>query len=711
MHRGPLGASDGYRDRAAGRILGTMGAEALYPAMPGGSTPMGEVSLEGRFLRVNRALADLLGRAPEELIELGPLAVTHPADRDRIISMLDLMRAGSIGNAKFRERLVAADGNPIEVLISGSVIHGEDGAPTAFGFTIQTTAAPARQSEWDNLFLHSRHGIAVVDADGRHARVNDAYAAMLGYTPADLRGLPWRDIVPADCTPELEQAHAEMLRQGGAWLETLGLRGDGSCFEAEIELVTNHDGAGVPAGHLCLLRDVSARGTRQFPSGELLSADRAGLDGLTGLPDAASFLERLEHGLSGRDEPSLAVLVIGMEARWPEAGRTGRSMQVDVRRAIAERIAMRLGSGGFLARLGDWSFGILLASRDELTVAAKTRWLLKATSEPVLASGEPHEVHSTVGIAVASPGDHPLELIDMADQARRRARELGSDRFELVDSDESRPDAPARQLSDDIREALRGDQLRLRYQPLFDLSDRSICGVEALLRWEHPSRTVLSPDLFLASARRTGAIFPIGRWVLDQALHQLERWNEELTREKPLRLFVNLCARQLADPSLVDTMAAAIERTGVAPAQLAIDISDALLAVHGPAWHSVVGLRELGAVVVLDRFGTALSSLADLERLPIDLVKLDRSCVAGVADDGHDRAIVKATLGVAEANGLGVIACGVETEAQALAVAELGCRSAQGFLFSEPRAERAVTKLLRWTGERGGGRRSAGATR
>src|SRR6185437_12501956 len=189
-------------------------------------------------------------------------------------------------------------------------------------------------------------------------------------------------------------------------------------------------------------------------------------------------------------------------------------------------------------------------------------------------------------------------------------------------------ESPARQLIDDIRHALAREELRLRYQPVFDLADRRITGVEVLLRWEHPSRTVLTPEMFLPAARRTAAIIPIGRWVLEQSLRQLEQWNEELAREIPLRLFVNLSAPELSDPSLFDAVAKAVEHTGISPKQLAVDVSDAaLIDVRGAAWHSVAALRELGAAIVLDRFGTALSALTHLERLPIDMVKLDRSCV------------------------------------------------------------------------------------
>lgn len=756
-----------------------MAGDSPDPPWLDASIPMGVVSMEGRFVRVNQALARVLGRDKDDLMKVGPLAVTHPADRDRLVAMLGLMRAGSMAHAKFRQRLLAAGGEPVDALVSGSVVYAGDGAPTAFAFMVETASPAGRQTEWDSLFAHTRQGIAVIGPDGRHARVNHAYAAILGYAPSDLQGVPWRDTVPADCIAELERAHAEMLRRGSAWLEVLAVRRDGSCFEAEIELVVSDDADRTPSGHLCLLRDTGARKDAELRRSELLRlsslalqgagldaliedavrtvggvlqaevtadedggvpvlharpgqarelgsdelvflqtvssllgdvarAERAGQrirqarhDGATGLPDATLFVERLEQALAGRAEPLLTVLVLGVDPEWREMDWGARSSQADMRGAIAERVQACLGPDDFLARLGDRSFGILVATHDELAVAARARCLLKATSRPFITAGEEHTVHATLGVAAANRGDDPRELIDAADRARRRARELGRDRFEFSEFSDELPESPVHDLSDDIRGALSREELRLRYQPIFDLSDRSIRGVEVLLRWEHPSRTVLPLEVFLPAARRTGAIVPIGQWVLDQSLRQLARWNEELEREEPLRLFVNLSARELADESVVNVVAAAIERTQTDPEQLAVEVSDPILIdVGGAMWRSVIGLRELGAAVVLDQFGTALSSLSQLERFPIDMVKLDRSCVAGVADNGRDRAVVKAVVDVAEASGLTAIACGVESERQARALAVLGCHGAQGFLFAEPRAARAVTKLLRWRDQR-----------
>ncbi|MGN6872906.1 MAG: EAL domain-containing protein [Solirubrobacteraceae bacterium] len=678
--------------------VGAEGTAELDPA-----TPAGVVSLEGQFLRVSPGLAAALGRDQAALMELGALAVTHPADRDRLTAMLGLMAAGSIGKTKFRQRWLDDGGGVVEGLVSGSVIH-EEGAPAAFAFTVDISSPMGPPTDWESLFAHTRQGIAVIGPDGRHTRVNDAYAALLSSVPADVHGLPWLNTVPPDCAPELDRAHAAMLSTGSARLETLVIRRDGSCFEAQIELVLIDESDGTPGGHLCLMRRADPDAGPEASIDEA-KPNRTRYDGVTGLPDVTRFVERLELSLSGAgaSSVSVSVLVLGVETEQHRMGRPGRMSQAAVLREIAGRITAKLDADGFVARLGDWSFAILLAGGDELTLAASARSLLKAASEPIVASSETHVVHATLGIAVAHRGDDAADLIDAAERARRRARELGADRFEFIDLGDAGPESPARELLDDIRHALDHEELRLRYQPVFDLADRRISGVEVLLRWEHPSRTVLTPEMFLPAARRTGAIVPIGRWVLEQSLRQLEQWNEELDREVPLRLFVNLSSPELADPSLFDAVADAVEQTRISPKQLAVDVSDAaLIDVRGAAWHSVAALRELGVAIVLDRFGTALSALTHLERLPIDMVKLDRSCVAGLPDDARTRGTVKAVAGVAEARGLSTIACGVETERQVDALAASGCAAAQGFLFAEPRAARAITKLLRWRGERTG---------
>ena len=570
-----------------------MGDDGLRGPELDPASPAGVVNLDGRFLRVTPALAAALGSDPGTLMELGAMAVTHPDDRDRLTAMLGLMRAGSIGETKFRQRWLRADGEAVEALISGAVIR-EDGSPTAFAFTVEIGSPGGNPPGWESLFADADQATAVI-------------------------------------------------------------------------------GPGGPIRH----------------------------NGVTGPPDATQFIARLEPALAGARAASVAVLVLGVETEQHRTGAPARISQAAVLCEIAYRLTAKVEPEGFVARLGDWSFALLVAGGDELTLAAKARCLLKVTSEPIVVSGEPHPIHATLGISVANPRDDPGDLIDAAERARRRARELGADRFEFSELGDRRPESPVQELLDDIRHALAREELRLRYQPVFDLADRSICGVEVLLRWEHPSRTVLTPEMFLPAARRTGAIGPIGRWVLEHAVGQLAQWNEELERAAPLRLFINLSGPELADPSVVGAVAGALERTRVRPEQLALDVSDAaLIEVYGAAWRSIVALRDLGVSIVLDRFGTTFSSLAHLEQLPIDVVKLDRSCVAGLPDDPRDRAIVKAALGVAEARGLTSIACGVETERQIQLLAALGCTAAQGFLFAEPRAARAVTKLLRWRGER-----------
>jgi PAS domain S-box-containing protein len=676
-----------------------MGDDGLQAGKFDPATPEGVVSLDGQFLQVSPALAAALGSDPVALMERGAIAVTHPDDRDRLTAMLGLMRAGSIGKTKFRQRWLLAGGEAVEGLVSGSVIH-KDGSPAAFAFTVEIASATGNPPGWESVFAHAGQGIALIGPDGRHLRVNDAYAAILGSVPADIHGLPWLEMVPADCARELERAHAVMLSRGSAQLQTLAIRRDGSCFEAQLELVLIDEPDGTPTSHLCLMRRIEAHGTREA-SIDALDCTRTRHDGVTGLPDVTRLIARLEPALTGARAASVAVLVLGVETEQHRVGEPARISQAAVLCEIADRITAKLEPDGFVARLGDWSFAILLGGGDELTLAASARSLLKVTSEPIVVSGEPHPIHATLGIAVANQGDDAGDLIDAAERARRRARELGADRFEFSELGARGPGSPGQELLDDIRHALAREELRLRYQPVFDLADRSICGVEVLLRWEHPSRTVLTPEMFLPAARRTGAIGPIGRWVLEQSLSQLEQWNDELERAAPLRLFINLSAPELADPSLVDAVAGALERARVRPEQLALDVSDAaLIEVYGVAWRSITALRELGIAIVLDRLGTTFSSLAHLEQLPIGVVKLDRSCVAGLPDDPRARATVKAALGVAESRGLTTIACGVETERQVQTLTASACTAAQGFLFAEPRAARAVTKLLRWRGER-----------
>jgi EAL domain-containing protein (putative c-di-GMP-specific phosphodiesterase class I) len=246
-----------------------------------------------------------------------------------------------------------------------------------------------------------------------------------------------------------------------------------------------------------------------------------------------------------------------------------------------------------------------------------------------------------------------------------------------------------------LRRALENDEFRLHYQPFVGLRTGALEGFEALLRWEHPEQGLLAPDKFLAVAEETGLIVPIGKWVLEESARQLAEWQCRFPRGGPWTMAVNLSARQLARAGLAKQVAGVLASSGIEPSMLCLELTESvLIEATTPALAMLHSLKELGVQLSIDDFGTGYSSLSYLRRFPVDVVKVDRSFVAGLGVDGEDDAIVAAVVGLTQRLGLRAVAEGVETEDQAARLRDLGCDLAQGYLFARPQAPADVAPLL-----------------
>jgi EAL domain-containing protein (putative c-di-GMP-specific phosphodiesterase class I) len=276
-----------------------------------------------------------------------------------------------------------------------------------------------------------------------------------------------------------------------------------------------------------------------------------------------------------------------------------------------------------------------------------------------------------------------------------RAKERGRARYELFD-EAMRSRAIGRlRVENDLRRALEHGQLRLEYQPLVWLSDRSIRSVEALLRWDHPAQGVVMPAQFIPIAEANGLIEPIGRWVLQQACRQAGEWYGARPDEAPIGISVNLSALQIARAELPDLVFASLHASGLDPACLSLEIAETvMLGDFGALSDALLALKRLGVRLVLDDFGMGYSSLAYLTRLPLDALKIDRSFIHGLGVEGRDTAVTAAIIAMSQALSLEVVAEGVETQAQADELLGLGCRIAQGFHFCRPVSGEAISELL-----------------
>jgi EAL domain-containing protein (putative c-di-GMP-specific phosphodiesterase class I) len=286
-------------------------------------------------------------------------------------------------------------------------------------------------------------------------------------------------------------------------------------------------------------------------------------------------------------------------------------------------------------------------------------------------------------------------LIRNADAAMYRAKERGRARYELFDDEMRRRSVSWLETEGELRAALEGDALHNVYQPIVSPKNGQIVGFEALVRWHHPSRGVVSPADFIPIAEQSGLIVPLGRAVLERACAEAVRWNRERESRGPLIVAVNFSPRQLSHPGAVEMVVETLDRSGLDPSLLCVEITESALVEDAAATLGTLNrLKQLGVGLALDDFGTGYSSLTYVRRFPIDTLKIDRSFIEGIAGSTEDEAIVTAVLSMGKALGVHVVAEGVETEEQAARLRTLGCKLAQGYLFCRPISPDAVRDLL-----------------
>ena len=420
-------------------------------------------------------------------------------------------------------------------------------------------------------------------------------------------------------------------------------------------------------------------------------------DPLTRLPNRALFLDRLGVALdrSRRTGGSVAVLFLDVDNFKQINDTLGHSAGDRLLIELGDRLRGMLRPMDTVARFGGDEFTFLfedLASEREVVLIAER--ISRTARVPIMLDDGEATVTVSIGIAMVGDPAIPAEtVIREADVAMYRAKELGRSRYELFD-EASRHRAMQRiELEAALRHAVERGELRVHYQPKFSLNGhRGAIGFEALVRWEHPERGLIAPAEFIPLAEETGIVLPIGEFVFNEALHQLARWQQS----KPeLTVSVNLSLRQLQDAGLVAMLGSAINAAGVDPAAVCLEVSESSVAQNGDvATRAFKGLKTTGVRIAIDDYGTGSSSLTNLKRLPIDLLKIHESFVSMLDQDGEDASIVGAVVELGHALGLSVVAEGVETDSQLAELRSLGCDGAQGFLFGQPVTEAEAEAMV-----------------
>jgi len=426
-------------------------------------------------------------------------------------------------------------------------------------------------------------------------------------------------------------------------------------------------------------------------------AHRAFHDSLTGLVNRALFSERVEHALQSAGRGSgPAVIYLDVDGFKTANDRLGHAAGDRVLQQVAERLSGAIRHSDTVARLGGDEFAILLENaahplEEAITVADR---VLQSLTEPFDLGGHAFTLSASLGIAVAGAEASAETLLRDADIAMYRSKAHGKARWTLYDDEMRAAAMEQMELEVDLTVAIERGEFRLEFQPIVRLESEQIVGFEALVRWDHPSRGTIPPATFIPIAESTGAMGPLGEWVLNEACRAAGRWHAAYPELRP-SISVNVSARQLADPTIVARVAAALKAGQLDPGSLVLEMTERVL-VEFPtiAAERLAQLRRLGVRLAIDDFGTGYSSLGYLRQFPIDVLKLDRSFVGTISDGGQVPAIVRGLLDLGRTLGLKTVAEGIEQHAQLASLRNEHCEYGQGFLFANPLASELADELL-----------------
>lgn len=534
---------------------------------------------------------------------------------------------------------------------------------------------------------------------GRFVEVNDRFLSLFGYAPADLVGRAVGDVGLWWDLRQRDEMVRRLARDGALrdWQVELRHRaGERRLAQLSAELIDLDAEPHV----LAVTEDITER-TRladevRVMRDQLLRG--AFHDPLTSLPNRALLLDRMERALARRarhPERHVAVLMVDLDELKVVNDSLGMLAGDELLAAVGRRLHDLMRPEDTIARVGGDAFAVLLEDlvhlRDATQVAER---VIRCFDECFELSGWQTFASASVGIAWAGSEGDAAQLLREADTAVHRAKTRGRGAVALYDVTMHEHALARFRLEGDLRHALARGEFELYYQPLVALPGGAVTGLEALLRWRHRERGLLMPARFVSVAEETGAIVPIGRWVLKQACRQLRRWQEQFGLPT-LGLNLNVSARQLAAGSLVDSVRAAVGAARLEPGCVTVEITEStLIQEAAAAAETLDALRSFGVHVALDDFGTGYSPLTHLRRFPVDVLKIDRAFVSRTHADLMDREIVRAVVTLGRRMGMQVVAEGVESAEQARYLTGVACDHAQGFLYAPPVPAAQVPRLL-----------------
>jgi len=663
------------------------------------NSPLGHHSLgpDRQFSAVNTAFLDILGYTKEELIGRKSLRdILAPSDAERFDRHWDVLeRGGAVDNVAYT--IVRKDGSPRSVLISASAARDEAGRIVTTRGTMLDVTQLRRAEEsvrriserYRSLVDHNLAGVYFTRADGSVFDCNDAFAQILGFasreellasSPSDFyvhttdrdallaRLQTERFVTGIESTFRTRDGASKWVLQNLAWMSRPG---EEPRIEASVFDITS----------------------RKMAEDRLNYQARH--DSLTGLPNAAMFEERVRHAIDAarNTRRHTAVLYLDLDGFKLINDTLGHHIGNDLLQLIASRLKSALRQEDMVARLGGDEFTIVApAIRSADDAARIAEKISRIFAEPFLLAGREVSISVSMGIAVSpADGEDPETLLRNADIAMYRAKEIGRNTYVFCSKSGSRRALERMSLETDLRGALGRKELQLYFQPQIEAGTGAVIAVEALLRWQHPSRGLILPNEFISIAEESRLIVPIGEWVLREACRQAAKWN----RSAPLRVSVNLSPRQFSDERFLQIIQEILRETALSPELLELEITEGA-AMQNPeeALETLRALKRLGVRISIDDFGTGYSALSYLTRFPLDALKIDQSFVQEIGEGHPNSPIISAVIALAHQLRLSVVAEGVETEQQSEFLRGANCEHLQGFFFVHPLPADELERVL-----------------
>ncbi|MFI8961774.1 putative bifunctional diguanylate cyclase/phosphodiesterase [Streptomyces sp. NPDC053493] len=712
---GSVADADGPEDRL--RRFVTIWSRAVFPVT---ATSMTRQEFEGHLLPPARELCDALHARPFDTApahRVGQaLVAAHCTDPDALARSLGVVDAYLVlycgdeqetGAEELRARCSrlqhAMAAGFAQALRERTLAEQESIAQSALSArSAAEVALHATESRFRAVFDGAAIGIGIADLDGNVLEVNETLTRMFGGLEQTVLSRNIADWSHPEDGPHVWRLYDELVRgeRDHYRVEKPYYRSDGTVLWTNLTVSLLRDANGAPQYQLALMEDTTERRLLN-----LRLRYEATHDALTGLPNRTLFFERLEKALGPAEGSRFGLCYLDLDGFKVINDSLGHSTGDRLLVEVADRLQSCVAAPGeMVARLGGDEFVALTTGPGtERKVAELADRILAALASPISIDGRELTVRGSVGVVEGPAGERTAaEVLRSADITMYRAKSAGGNRFEYADAEADARAITRHGLTTALPAALERGEFFIEYQPLVHLGDGSVHGAEALVRWCHPQHGVLGPDRFIPLAENTGLIVPLGRWVLQEAVRQARFWQDEAPGGRkatgPLRINVNLSPTQLHHPGLVAETVDVLERSGLEPGALCLEVTEsALIGADDDLLKPLRQLAEMGVDIALDDFGTGYSNLANLRRLPVSVLKLDRSFTQGMQRhpaDPVDLKIVEGIVQLAHSLELAVTVEGVETGAQAAQLRELGCDTAQGWYYARPGAPDRIHTLV-----------------